>query len=1256
MNSNQNRKIGNSESGLSITFIASRAVALFLPLMAITSALLYWIYLLQVETEARILTEQEQGGIDVVERVIKKDFQEAIEDLVRVAEHPAAIAALRDKNPIAIGKEKELFALMVEMRGAYDQVRLIDSKGMEIVRVDLENGRAFPVPLDKMQNKRNRYYFQESIGLGKGKIYISDFDLNVESGQIERPFKPVIRLATPVIDHDGNTTGIIVLNYLGARIFEELSHIAKSRLGTFFLVNAQGYYLKVFDAGDEWGFQLKERADKRFQSKFPDAWETILRAHDGRIYVGEDLLIYHTIHPGEEAAIVLKKPSFIDDFKVTNVEDEDWIIISYIPAGLFRKQIAKKLGNMKMYFMLLAFGIGAILLTGSILLSYLRLLQLRSLAAARQMARFADYNPAPVLRLDSQGFVKLANSRAAEIFGPDLLGKYWPDLRPEQVSARGIDLATTTQEEWGIADHTYLFTYLRDPDTADTYIYGAELTERKKAEEEIQRLASIVENSEDSMISRTPDGVILSWNAGAEKLYGYLADEAIGKNIAILIPDSKKDGLAEISEKLCKGEPVVQYETVHKTKEGSLVDVSMTISPVKNENGELTGVSAISRDISKRKVFENRLRDSELRHRSILELAADAIITIDEQGLIKEFNRTAEVCFGYSAEEIIGQNVAILAPEPYRTDHPVYIERYLKTGISRIIGHPLEIAAQRKDGTIFPIELSVTEVKLEKERLFTAIIRDISARKKAEETLRASEKWFATTLHSIGDGVIATDIKQGVTFINEVAKRLTGWSLEKASGKPISDIMDIAHEEDGSIVVNPVKIALETREAVSLDDKTILIAKDTRIEVPIDDSAAPIIDDTGKLLGAVMVFRDITERKKAQAELIQSRDMAEASSRAKSAFLANMSHELRTPLNTIIGLSQVLQEDYFGPLTEKQAQYVANILSSGRHLLALINDILDLSKIEAGGMELELSQVNVYDTAESSLSIIGQKAAKNNIKLNFEAAPELKDLRIEADETKLRQILYNLLSNAAKFTPDGGAITVALARGNNHVKIDVADTGIGIAPEYHQKIFEPFYQVKGQHQKKTSGTGLGMSLCKQMVEMHGGRIWLESGGKNKGSIFSFTLPVARQSGQEEKKLLPSEDLVGYVEGIIQKCRHRWQNFVVFILCTDPPIAQEDAEKLVEAFHKSKRDHDIIHADQKGFVYFIFLDIDARHIDKLGKRINDQVRENLKVSKITCSFELFKVEPDMDSKKILVSLLRKMEQLKEQCSLKSKPIG
>jgi signal transduction histidine kinase len=242
------------------------------------------------------------------------------------------------------------------------------------------------------------------------------------------------------------------------------------------------------------------------------------------------------------------------------------------------------------------------------------------------------------------------------------------------------------------------------------------------------------------------------------------------------------------------------------------------------------------------------------------------------------------------------------------------------------------------------------------------------------------------------------------------------------------------------------------------------------------------------------LFREIEEKSR----------QIEAANRHKSEFLANMSHELRTPLNAIIGFSEVLGERLFGELNEKQAEYTQDILSSGRHLLSLINEILDLSKVEAGRMELELAAFDLPLAIDNARTFVRERATRHGITLDVSVDERLGEY--VGDERKIKQILLNLLSNAVKFTPEGGRIRINARQSNSAVEISVTDTGIGISLEDQARIFEEFRQVGSDYEHKREGTGLGLTLAKKFVELHGGRIWVES-EVGKGSTFTFSLPI-----------------------------------------------------------------------------------------------------------------------------------------------------
>ncbi len=479
--------------------------------------------------------------------------------------------------------------------------------------------------------------------------------------------------------------------------------------------------------------------------------------------------------------------------------------------------------------------------------------------------------------------------------------------------------------------------------------------------------------------------------------------------------------------------------------------------------------------------------------RTIFDSALDAIIIINERGQIQDINTSTTRIFGYTRDELIGKDVGTLAAEPNSSAHPSYISRYLQTGEARVVGTSREVTARHKGGTEFPLRLSVSEVQIEGSLVFIGIMQDIRAQKKLQV-----EREQLAVFPETNPNIVARILRDGsMAYMNPYFLTL----LQQSK-------IDQPEEAFPERFVDLVDQVLDTGEIIRDQQHECFDRIFSCQFTPSPDRES------------VYVFgQDITELVRGQRELRLATEEAERANRAKSDFLANMSHELRTPLNAIIGFSDVLYEQFFGELNEKQSEYVADIASSGRHLLALINDILDLAKIEAGKMELDRALVHVPNLLRESLILIREKCFEHGITLSLEIDPSAEELMLWADERKIKQILYNLLSNAAKFTPDEGRITLAAKQCDQPapcLEFSVSDSGIGIKASHLSSIFEDFYQVDATTSKYVQGTGLGLSLVRQFVDLHEGRVWAESDGEELGTRFVVQIPIQTSFEREEE--------------------------------------------------------------------------------------------------------------------------------------------
>jgi PAS domain S-box-containing protein len=527
--------------------------------------------------------------------------------------------------------------------------------------------------------------------------------------------------------------------------------------------------------------------------------------------------------------------------------------------------------------------------------------------------------------------------------------------------------------------------------------------------------------------------------------------------------------------------------------------------------------------------------------RAIINSANFSSIATDAEGVIQVFNVGAERMLGYSAAEVMNTVTPADISDPHElvaraSDLSVEFRTPIAPGFealvfkaSRGIEDIYELTYIRKDGSRFPAVVSVTALRDGKDAIigYLLIGTDNTARQRVEEErmkldqrLRDQHFYTRSLIESNIDALMTTDPRGIITDVNKQTEALTGRTRDELIGAPFKSCF--TDPDRAGAGINRVLL-----EGKVTNYELTAQARDGTLTV-VSANASTFHDRDRKLQGVFASARDMTELKRYEETLRQTNAELEEASRMKSEFLANMSHELRTPLNAIIGFSELLKDGLVGSLTDKQRGFIGDIFNSGSHLLSLINDILDLSKVEAGKMELDLEPVAVADLFANSLSIIREEAAERHVRLDLDAGSLLGTIQV--DVRKVKQILYNLLSNAVKFSDDGGNVVLHAARvprsavgqpssvwpshgfvaparpPEEFLMISVRDNGIGISEKGLRQLFQPFVQVDSGLARRFEGTGLGLAMVKRLAELHGGAVAMES-SEGEGSVFSVWLPM-----------------------------------------------------------------------------------------------------------------------------------------------------
>ncbi|MDP1862838.1 MAG: PAS domain S-box protein [Thiobacillus sp.] len=507
------------------------------------------------------------------------------------------------------------------------------------------------------------------------------------------------------------------------------------------------------------------------------------------------------------------------------------------------------------------------------------------------------------------------------------------------------------------------------------------------------------------------------------------------------------------------------------------------------------------------------LMSSEVRAEGVLNTVLDGIITIDGRGIIQSFNPAAERLFGYDAKEIVGENVKVLMPEPYHSEHDGYLQHYADTREARIIGSGREVIGKRRDGSTFPMELAVNEFEKGSGTGYVGIVHDITERKLAETELTVVMAMRQAILNSANFTIIATNTEGVITVFNEGAQRMLGYAEEEVVGNLTPAAFHIPDEvvaqakaltaELGKTIEPGFEVfVVKTRDGMPDETEWTYVRKDgSTFRVLL--SVTALFDDAGTITGYLGIGYDITERKRMDL--------------MKREFISTVSHELRTPLTSIRGALGLVAGGATGALPDKAKELINIATNNCDRLVRLINDILDMEKIESGKMVFDLRPLDLSEMLTETIAANQSFATQHQAKIEVVGA--LPALQVAGDRDRLIQVMTNLLSNAVKFTPPGGSVSVSLEEQNGHARIAVRDQGPGIPAEFQSRLFQKFSQADSSDTRKKGGTGLGLSITKAIVEHHNGRISYQT-EPSQGTTFFVEVPLRAALTETSEKRGP----------------------------------------------------------------------------------------------------------------------------------------
>ncbi|MDO9109905.1 MAG: PAS domain S-box protein [Desulfatirhabdiaceae bacterium] len=915
------------------------------------------------------LQHQAMNTVTLQKAKIGSNFKLVVADLLFFSNYNQLHDMLEDPSN---HKQRVAEDLLLFSRGSkiYDQIRVLDLTGMEVIRINFSNNKSVIVPEKELQFKGDRYYFKDTAVLRKAEIYISPFDLNIEQGVIELPLKPMIRFGTPILDRNGQKRGAVIFNYLGNTLIQDMKEMFVGSPGHSMLLNTEGYWLVGRDIGVEWGFMYDNGKERTMQNNFPEAWNVISAADSGQFRNEYGLFTFETVYPLMEGwkSSTGSADAFAPSLSEKTAREYFWKIASIIPRDYLN---AEELLCSRKY----------ILITGI------------------------------VFALLAAGSWVLAGARIARKEAEQSLRRSRDDLE-QAVTLRTIDL-----------------------DKAN-----------KELQESENRFRQFFENEPEYCYMISPDGLFLDVNMAALAVLGYQKEELIGKPLQMIYAPESLPEVKNNYENWKTTGKLSDIEMVILTKSGEKRTVLLSADSVKDTQGKVLHSISVQRDITELKKAEKETRIANAELLAINRIVQTCSSTLKLQEILEKVLEESLKITGLE-----GGTICLVTPD-----------------------ETLELAAHRATSEATIIDLTTNEVKVG-DCLCGECARD------HRPLILPDRK--AVLRYSTREATRGEDIRFHAAFPFVTVEKCLGvlCVFTRTDRKPLERSLKLLET-----ITAQIAIAVENAR---------FYEETAHHAATLEESVKERTQELSKSQTALQyLLEDVNEANEKLKEL----------DRLKSMFIASMSHELRTPLNSIIGFTGIILKGMTGEITSEQRDQLERVSRAGKHLLSLITDVIDISKIEAGKITPQAGEFLLADVIDEALDGVRKQVQDQGLALEKQL-PE-KPVSLYTDRRRLLQCLLNFLSNSVKFTEKG---TIKISASNEHgsVRISVSDAGIGIKPEKMQFLFKSFVRLESHLKTARPGTGLGLYLTKKLAtEVLGGDVFAKS-IEGKGSTFSIVIPA-----------------------------------------------------------------------------------------------------------------------------------------------------